>query len=77
MNVLKKNIIGQKVREARLKHKPSLTQDQLSAKLAALGVTIDRVGISKIESGARRVYDFELKALARVLRVSSTSLLGG
>ena len=77
MNVLKKNIVGPRVQEARLKHKPPLTQDQLSAKLAALGVTIDRAGISKIESGSRRVYDFELKALAKVLRVSSTALLGG
>ena len=76
MSVLKQNIVGPRVREARLKHKPPLTQDELSARLARHGVTIDRAGISKIESGTRRVADFELKALARVLSLHLTRLLG-
>lgn len=70
-----KNLIGRRLRLARTKHTP-LTQDQVSARLARLGVTIDRAGISKIENGLRCVYDFELKALARVLTVSSGWLLG-
>jgi HTH-type transcriptional regulator, cell division transcriptional repressor len=77
MSVLKQNIVGPRVREARLKHKPPLTQDELSARLARHGVTIDRAGISKIESGTRRVADFELKAFVKALKVSSASLLGG
>jgi hypothetical protein len=46
-------------------HKPALTQDQVSAKLARIrhasglvNINIDRAGISKIETGSRRVYDF-------------------
>lgn len=70
------NIIGPKVRVARQKHQPSLTQDQLSGKLAAAGVSIDRAGISKIEIGARSVLDYEVKALAKVLGVSTGWLLG-
>ena len=70
------NIIGPRVREARLSHKPSLTQDQLSGKLAAIGVSIDRAGVSKIEIGARSVLDYEVKALAKVLGVSAGWLLG-
>ena len=54
-----------------------MTQDQLSAKLARLGVRIDRPGISKIESGSRHVYDMEVKAIARVLETSVDWLLSG
>lgn len=70
------NIIGPRVREARLAHKPPITQDQLSGKLAAIGVSIDRAGISKIEIGLRSVLDFEVKAFARVLGVGAGWLLG-
>ena len=76
MGVLKKNIAGPRIREARQSHKPPLTQDQLSAKLARLGVPIDRAGISKIENGDRQVCDFELKAFAQVLAISLEFLLG-
>lgn len=70
------NIIADRVRDARAKRKPALTQDELSGQLAALGVTIDRAGISKIESGTRSVLDYELKAIAKVLGVSVGWLLG-
>jgi len=71
------NIIGARVKEARLHRKPSLTQDELSGQLAKLGVAIDRAGISKIEIGARCVLDYEVKALAKALGVTSEWLLGG
>ena len=77
MGVLKKNITGPRIRDARQAHKPPLTQDQLSAKLARLGVQIDRAGISKIENGDRQVCDFELKALARALTITPAKLLDG
>ena len=70
------NIIANRVRDARAKRKPALTQDELSGQLAALGVTIDRAGVSKIESGTRSVLDYELKALAKALGVSVGWLLG-
>lgn len=70
------NIVGKRVREARLARTPSVTQDALSGKLAARGVAIDRAGIAKIETGRRYVSDFEVKALAQVLKVKASWLLG-
>jgi len=70
------NIVGARVKEVRLRRKPSLTQDQLSGKLAQRGVSIDRAGISKIETGARCVLDFEVRAFAKALGVSVGWLLG-
>lgn len=71
-----KNIVGTRVREARKAFQGGLTQDQLSGRLAALEVTIDRAGIAKIELGLRHVYDFELVLLARALKVDVRWLLG-
>ena len=76
MGDTKRNIVGLKVREMRLAQTPPLTQDALSAKLARSGIQIDRAGISKIENGSRQVCDFELKALARILKTSTDRLLG-
>lgn len=70
-----KNIAGLRICEARDAHKPPLTQDQLAGKLAALGVTLDRTAIAKIESGQRGVYDFELAALATALGVDANWLI--
>jgi HTH-type transcriptional regulator, cell division transcriptional repressor len=69
------NIVGARVKQARLRRTPPLTQDELSGQLAKLGVSIDRAGISKIEIGARCVLDLEVRAIARVLGVSSGWLL--
>lgn len=71
------NIIGDRVKESRTDRKVPLTQDQLSGKLALLGVSIDRAGISKIETGQRCVLDYEVKALAKALGVTVDWLLGG
>ncbi len=70
------NIVGERVKQARLRRKPALTQDELSGKLAQLGIIIDRAGISKIEIGARCVLDVEVRALAKALGVSAAWLLG-
>ena len=70
------NLIGERVKKARAAAKPPLTQGELSKKLSKLGVTIDRAGIAKIETGIRGVLDFELVALAKVLDVAVTWLLG-
>ena len=71
------NIIGERVKDARGRRRPSLTQDELSGQLAKLGVAIDRAGISKIEIGLRRVLDYEVKAFAKAPRVTAEWLLGG
>jgi len=71
------NLVGKRVKKARLAQKPKLSQDALSGKLAARGVTIDRAGIAKLEAGSRYVSDFEVKALAAALKVTVGWLLSG
>jgi len=71
-----KNIVGARLKQARKEHKPPLTQDELSGRLAAMGVSLDRAAIAKIEGGIRYVLDFELKALALALHVRVDWLLG-
>jgi HTH-type transcriptional regulator, cell division transcriptional repressor len=75
MTQARKNIIGARVKLARLRQKPLLTQDGLSGRVAAAGVHLDRAAISKIESGSRYVLDYELKAIAKALGVSIAWLL--
>jgi hypothetical protein len=72
----RKNIVGKRVAEARRGCQPVLTQDALSGKLAGVGIQLDRAAIAKIESDARHVLDYELKALAEVLGVDVGWLLG-
>lgn len=70
------NLVGRRVKAARLASKPRLTQDALSKKLLRLGVSVDRAGIAKIEAGIRGVLDFELVALGKALGVEVSWLLG-
>lgn len=69
----KKNLCGDKIREARLKQR--LSQSDLAAKIQIEGVTLERDSISRIEIGTRFVTDYELKIFARVLRVNVEWLL--
>jgi transcriptional regulator with XRE-family HTH domain len=71
------NISGKRIAEARCAAKPPLTQEELSAKLALLGVQMDRAAVAKIENNLRRVLDYELKAFAVALDVRVDWLLGG
>lgn len=70
------NLVGERVKEARAAANPPLTQEALSKKLSKLGVSIDRAGVAKIETGIRGVLDFELVALSKALGVNVTWLLG-
>lgn len=65
------------MRRARLDFDPPLTQDQLSGRLAAKGLSLDRVAITKIECGNRAVFDFELPVIAEVLKVDLLWLITG
>jgi hypothetical protein len=76
MGQVGQNLIGGRVKEARSNAQPALTQQELSRKLAKLGVSIDRAGVAKIEAGIRGVLDFELVALAKALGVKVTWLVG-
>ena len=70
-----RNIIGDRIREARQIFDPPLTQDQLSGRLAKEGIQLDRVALAKVENGMRCAFDFEVKALAAVLKVDANWLL--
>ncbi len=71
-----RNIIGERLKESRQQFNPPLTQDQLSGRLAKEGIQIDRVVLAKIESGLRCAFDYEVRALASVLKVDANWLLG-
>lgn len=71
-----RNLVGRRVAAARQRCRPALTQDDLSGRLARLGVQLDRAAIAKIENNLRRVLDYELKALAQALGVDVDWLLG-
>jgi len=72
---MSKNIIGERVREARLKAKPKVTQIDLLARLEVREIYLEKTAISKIEAGTRPVSDKELVAIADALRVTTNWLL--
>lgn len=76
-SLIQKNISGRRIAEARALAKPPLTQDDLSARLALVGIQMDRAAVAKIENNLRRVLDYELKAIATALDVKVDWLLGG
>lgn len=71
-----RNLVGRRVREARLKAKPPISQDDLSGRLAARGISLDQTAISRIESQTRYAMDYEVAALARALKVPIARLFG-
>lgn len=70
----KKNISGERIREARIKLR--LSQSDLAARLQVKGVILERDSISRIESGTRFVSDYEIVVLSKVLNVPILWLLG-
>ncbi|MCP5535421.1 MAG: helix-turn-helix transcriptional regulator [Akkermansiaceae bacterium] len=69
-----RNCIGPEVRE--LRKARVLTQEQLAAKLQLAGLhSIDRVGIAKIETQIRSVFDYELAVIAQVMGVELADLI--
>ena len=70
----KKNVSGDRIREARLKRR--LTQEDLAAKLQIEGVIMERDSVSRMEIGTRFVTDYELMVLSMVLGVSMQWLVG-
>lgn len=62
------NIIGSRIKEARINAK--LNQQQLSNKLELMAVYVCRGSISRIETGERAVTDIEIDAISKVLDVS-------
>ncbi|MBE6934420.1 MAG: XRE family transcriptional regulator [Ruminococcaceae bacterium] len=69
-----RNIIGAKVTRARIQH--NMKQNELLAKLQLVGVDISAPALSLLEGQKRPVFDYELVAIADILRVSVDWLLG-
>ena len=68
-----KNIVCERIRQAREKAK--LSQDELAAKMQALGVNMDQQIISRIERNLRIVTDYEVVCFAKALKVDEDWLL--
>ncbi len=64
----KKNLIGENLKQLRMKKK--ISQQGLSNKLELLGVYVCRGSISRIEDFSRTVTDIELFAIAEVLALT-------
>ena len=71
-----RNIIGKRLRIARTRAAPPITQGELAARLQVESLPIERATISKIETGYREVTDVEVAAIARILGVSIGWLFG-
>lgn len=69
----KKNISGERIREARVKLR--ISQSELAARLQVKGVNIERDSLSRIETGARFVTDYEIVVLSEILNVNALWLL--
>ena len=69
----RRNISGERVRERRLKLR--LSQAALAAKVQTEGVILEQDALSRIEMGSRLVQDYELRALAAVLGVTTDWLV--
>jgi hypothetical protein len=71
-----RNLIGDRVRKARLACKPPVSQDDLAGRLAAQGITVDQTAVSRIENRTRYLMDYETAAIARALKVTVGWLFG-
>ena len=69
----KRNLCGDRIREARQKKR--LSQSDLSKLLQLRGIMVERDVISRMESGARIVTDFEAVAIAEVMEAPVLSNL--
>ena len=72
----RRNIIGRRIREARLNGKPPISQDDVAGRLAAKGIILDQTAISRIERQDRYLMDYEVAAIAKCLKVSVAWLHG-
>lgn len=71
----RKNIVGIKIRIARLAEKPRATQQDISARLEIQGTTLSASAIGKIENGACSVTDLQIYAFAKALKVKPEWLI--
>lgn len=74
--MIERNIIGPRIKLARKKKTPPISQADLAARLQVQGLEFDRVTITKIEIGYRQVTDIEVRAIAKALDVPINWLYG-
>lgn len=70
----KKNIAGDRIRECRVKKR--MSQEVLAAQLQVNGIILERNCISRIETGARFVTDYELMVFSNIFGVTMEWLTG-
>lgn len=70
------NVCGRRIRAARIRHHPPITQFQMVDCLAMQGVLLDRTSLSRIENQQRSLTDTELVALAKCLHTTVAYLIG-
>jgi hypothetical protein len=56
--------------------KPPVSQEDLSGRLARLGVQVTQTSLSKLENRQRYVMDYEAAAIGKALKVSISWLFG-
>ena len=72
-----KNVVGPRIKDLRGRRLPRTTQEELAARLQALGVDIDQTALSRIENGERQVTDMEIVGICQALGVSVSDLFEG
>lgn len=70
----RKNVSGDRIREIRQRKRYS--QSTLAIKMQTEGAIVEQDAISRIESGARIVTDYEVLALTRIFGVSAGWIIG-
>ncbi len=70
------NLCGERIKLARVLHKPPLTQDELAIAIQLQGMEMTQLMISRIEKNKRHVIDAELLMFSKVLGVSMEWLCG-
>ncbi|MBC8205842.1 MAG: helix-turn-helix transcriptional regulator [Kiritimatiellaeota bacterium] len=71
----KRNIVGSRV--ATQRQRQGMTQTDLMSELNKEGVEITRTAVTKLETGFRCVRDYEVVALAKILKTTPQYLLTG
>jgi len=68
------NDYGPLIRRKRLASKQKISQDDLSGRLAVMGISLDRSAISRIENQDRGILDYELTAICKCLKIRPSEL---
>lgn len=68
--MVRKNIVGKRIKQARLSENPRATLKDISARLSVLGISLSDSSVGKIEKAERSVSDIQAAAFAKALKVN-------